>query len=158
MSAKTSRGLGGGAVLSCHCFHCRPLQGILLTGLLLLLLSFDVAVSFLGWTRYNIDGLHAETLHSFYKPHGNIYAVFWGLQRTPRNIGGRLYMFRRCFFPFFLAFGFMGLKTILAVKPTNQQCITVLALTVMMRTVLGAVAMVAVAAIITSVKKGWDAG
>ena len=75
MSAKTSR--GSGVVLSCHCFHCRPLKGILLTGLLLLPLRFVVAVSFLGWAGYNIDGLHAETLHSFYKPHGSIYAVFW---------------------------------------------------------------------------------
>ena len=34
-------------VLSCHCFHCRPLQKILLTGLLLLLpLRFVVTVSF----------------------------------------------------------------------------------------------------------------
>ena len=81
MSAKTGRGLE--AVLSCHCFHCRPLQGILLTGLLLLLLlRFDVTVSFLGWAGYNIDGLHAETLQSFYTPHESIYAVFWGLQFT----------------------------------------------------------------------------
>ena len=88
--------------------------------------------------------------------------------------------FADAFFPFFLAFGFMGPKTILTVKPTittrtihaglhpgdeigaavtgKATCITVLALTAMMRTILGAVAMVAVAAIITSVKKGWDAG
>lgn len=77
-------------------------------------------------------------------------------------------------------FWLYGSETILVVKPTvtirtihaglhpggeigaavicTATCITVLALIVMMRTVLGAVAMVAVAAIITSVKKGWDAG
>lgn len=88
--------------------------------------------------------------------------------------------FADAFPPFFLAFGFMGLKTILTVEPTitirtihaglhpggeigaavigTATCITVLALTVMMRNVLGAVSTVAVAAIITSVKKGWDAG
>ena len=107
MSAKTSRGLGGGPFLSlfslsssakdssnrssssstskvcCYCF-------------------------FLGWAGYNIDGLHAEILHSFYKPHGSIYAVFGGLQPTLRNIGGRFSTFRRCFFPFFSCFWLYG--------------------------------------------------
>ena len=74
----------------------------------------------------------------------------------------------------------MGLKTILTVKPTitirtkhaglhpggeigaaiigTATCITVLAFAVVMLDVLCIVALVTMAAIITSVKKGWDAG
>ena len=106
MSAKTSRGLGGGPFLSLFSLSpsARDSSNRSSSSSSLLLL----AVSLLGWAGYNIDGSHAETLHSFYTPHGSIYAVFWGLQCTPRNIGGRFSTFRRCFFPFFSWFWLYG--------------------------------------------------